>query len=85
MKNPKIKSIKAWVFLKKKNDWEVDAFEQNINSDVVIACIDKNFEILENKTILVIENSLIHRSNAMLVEKLTEWEDKGLTLLFLPT
>ena len=52
---------------------------------MVIACIDKNFELLENKTILVIENSLIHRSNAMLVEKLTEWEDKGLTLLFLPT
>jgi len=55
-----------------------------MNSEVVIGCIDKICERLEKKTILVIENSPIQRSNAML-EKLTEGEDKRLTLLFLPT
>jgi hypothetical protein len=45
-------------------------FEQNINSDVVIVCIDKICGRLEKKTILVIDNSPIPRSNAML-EKLT--------------
>ena len=47
--------------------------------------MDKICERLGNKTLLVIDNSLIQRSNAMLVKKLTEGENKGLTLLFLPT
>jgi hypothetical protein len=51
---------------------------------VVIACLDKICERLEKKTISVIDNSPIQRSKAML-EKLTEGEEKGLTLFFLPT
>jgi len=47
--------------------------------------MDKICERLENKTILVIDNSLIHRSNGMRVKELTEGKNKGLTLLFLPT
>jgi hypothetical protein len=50
----------------------------------VIACRYKNCERLENKTILVIENSPIQRSNAML-EKQTKGEKKRLTIFLLPT
>ena len=77
------KSIKGWGFIKNK-DLEVDGFKQSINSDVVRNCIDKICEPLEKKTILLIENSPIQRSNAML-EKQTKGEVKGLTLWFLPT
>ena len=84
MKNPKNKSINNWAFLKKKNNLEVDGFEQSINSEVVIACIDKICERLDKKTILVIDSSPLQRSNVMLY-KLTEGEDKGLAVFFLPT
>lgn len=59
-------------------------FECSINSDIVIACIDKFSEKLEKKTVLVMDNSSIHTSNMML-EKEKEWLAKGLTLFFLPT
>ncbi|MCP6760266.1 MAG: transposase [Fischerella sp. CENA71] len=51
---------------------------------MVYACIDKFCETLKNQTVLVIDNSSIHTSNALL-DKQEEWKDKGLTLFFLPT
>ncbi len=80
----KSKRINALGFLNRKNDLEVYLFENSINSDVVIACIDKFCETLKKKTVLVLDNSSVHKSNALL-EKLEEWKGKGLTLFFLPT
>lgn len=71
-------------FLNRRNDLEVYLFERSINSDVVVACIDKFCENLEKPTVLVIDNSSIHTSNMML-EKQQEWLEKGLSLFFLPT
>lgn len=59
-------------------------FECSINSDVVIACIDKFCATLTQKTVLVVDNSSIHTSNALL-DKQEEWKEKGLSLFFLPT
>ena len=78
------KRINALGFLNRKNDLEVYLFEKSINSDVMIACIDKFCETLKKKTVLVLDNSSIHRSNA-LFEKQEEWIELGLTLFFLPT
>jgi hypothetical protein len=50
----------------------------------VIACSNKNCGRWEKNTILVIDNSPIKRSNAIL-EKQTKGEEKGLTIFFLPT
>lgn len=50
----------------------------------MIACIDKFCETLEKKTVLVLDNSSIHTSNALL-DKQEEWKEKGLTFFFLPT
>ena len=50
----------------------------------MIVCIDKFCETLKKKTVLVLDNSSIHRSNALL-EKQEEWLELGLTLFFLPT
>ena len=78
------KRINALGFLNRKNDLEVYLFEKSINSDVMIVCIDKFCETLKKKTVLVLDNSSIHRSNALL-EKQEEWIELGLTLFFLPT
>lgn len=84
VKTQKSKRLNALGFLNRKNDLEVYLFEGSITSDVVIACIDKFCETLTNQTVLVIDNSSIHTSNALL-DKQEEWKDKGLTLFFLPT
>lgn len=80
----KSKTLNALGFLNKNNDLEVYLFDKSINSDVVIACIDKFCETLKKKTVLVIDNSPIHKSNAML-DKLEVWKEKGLIIFFLPT
>ncbi|MEO0968390.1 MAG: IS630 family transposase, partial [Cyanobacteria bacterium J06639_18] len=76
--------LNAFGLLNRKNDLEVYLFEKSINSDVVIACIDKFCERLEKQTVLVIDNSPIHTSNAFLAKQ-EEWKEKGLTIFFLPT
>ena len=78
------KRINALGFLNRKNDLEVYLLEKSINSDVIIVFIDKFCETLKKKTVLVLDNSSIHRSNALL-EKQEEWKELGLTLFFLPT
>lgn len=84
VKTQRSKRLNALGFLNRKNDLEVYLFERSINSDVVIACIDKFCENLEKPTVLVIDNSSIHTSKMML-EKQKEWSEKGLSLFFLPT
>lgn len=84
VKAQKSKRLNALGFLNKKNDLEVYLFECSINSDVVIACLDKFCETLKKKTVLVIDNSSIHTSNALL-NKQEEWKEKGLLIFFLPT
>lgn len=84
VKTSRSKRLNALGFLNKRNDLEVYLFECSINSDIVIACIDKFSEKLEKKTVLVMDNSSIHTSNMMLGKE-KEWLTKGLTLFFLPT
>ena len=84
METQRSKRINALGFLNRKNDLEVYLFEKSINSNIMIACIDKFCETLKKKTVLVLDNSSIHKSNALL-KKQEEWLEIGLTLFFLPT
>jgi transposase len=84
VKAQRSKRLNALGFLNRKNDLEVYLFENSINSYVVITCIDKFCESLVIETVLVIDNASIHTSN-MFMDKKEEWEQKGLTLFFLPT
>jgi transposase len=70
--------------LNRRQELEVFLFECSINSDVVIACIDRFSDTIKMETVLVIDNASIHTSNAFL-EKQVEWKAKGLTIFFLPT
>jgi transposase len=80
----KSKRLNVFGILNRRHELEVFLFEGSINSDVVIACLDRFSNRLEMETVLVIDNASIHTSNAFL-EKQAEWKIKGLTIFFLPT
>ena len=80
----KSKRLNVLGFLTRQNELEVYTFQCSINSDVVIACIDKFCEKITKKTVLIMDNSSIHQ-NSFLWDKEEEWALKGLSIFFLPT
>jgi transposase len=78
------KRLNVLGFLTRQNELEVYTFQCSINSDVVIACIDKFCEKITKKTVLIMDNSSIHQ-NSFLWDKEEEWLKKGLEIFFLPT
>jgi transposase len=60
-------------------------FNSNVNSDVVIACIDDFTKKIkkEKKTILLIDNASTHTSKAFL-SNVEKWKEKGLIILNIP-
>ena len=84
VKSQKSKRLNVLGFLTSQNELEVYTFQCSINSDVVIACIDKFCEKITKKTVLIIDNSSIHQ-NSFLWDKEEEWGLKGLEIFFLPT
>ena len=84
VKSQKSKRLNVLGFLSRQNELEVYTFECSINSDVIVACIDKFCEKITNKTVLVMDNSSVHQNN-YLWNKESEWAEKGLEIFFLPT
>ena len=64
--------------------FESFVFEGTIDSAVLIACFDQIARQFEQKTVIVIDNAPIHRSEEF-QEKINEWEKRGLHIYFLPT
>jgi transposase len=84
VKSQKSKRLNVLGFLSRPNELEVYTFECSINSDVIVACIDKFCKKITNKTVLVMDNSSVHQNN-YLWNKESEWAEKGLEIFFLPT
>ena len=84
IKSQQSKRLNVLGLMSKNNDLEAYTFEESINSDVVIACIDKFCEKRRKKTYLVMDNSSIHQNN-LLWDKEDEWREKGVEIFFLPT
>jgi hypothetical protein len=59
----KKRELKELGFMKKNNKLESYIFECTINSEIIIACIDKFSEKLEKETVLVMDNASIHQNN----------------------
>lgn len=59
-------------------------FEESINSNAVIGCIDEFSEQISKKTYLILDNAPTHQSDDF-HEKIDEWQKKGLIIKFLPT
>ena len=84
IKSQQSKRLNVLGFLSKSNELDAFTFSCSINSDVVIACIDKFCEKITKKTFLVMDNSSIHQNNS-LWDKENEWKEKGLEIFFLPS
>ena len=64
--------------------FESFVFEGTIDSNIVIACFDRIARQLKQKTVIVIDNAPIHRSEEF-EEKIKEWAELGLQIYYLPT
>ncbi len=84
IKSQRSKRLNVLGFLSKQNELEVYTFECSINSDVIVACIDKFCEKITKRTVLIMDNSSVHQNN-YLWNKESEWAEKGLEIFFLPT
>ena len=69
--------------LNRKNHLETYISPQSINSNVVIACIDTFFASVDKPTVIVVDRSSIHTSDAIL-DKIEEWSERGITIFELP-
>jgi transposase len=70
--------------MNRKNHLETYVSVQSINSDVVIACIDAFFPVVDKPTVIVVDRASIHTSNSIF-EKTEEWKERGITIFELPS
>ncbi len=71
-------------FMNRRNDLQTYMFDQSIRTDVVIACVDLFCESIVKKTVVVMDNASIHRSDEF-EDRLLEWETQGLMIKYLPS
>ena len=69
--------------MNRKNHLETYISSHTINSDVVVACIDTFFSQVNKPTVIVVDQSSIHTSDAIL-DKVEEWLERGITIFELP-
>jgi len=69
-------------FMNRDNDFHAYMFEQTINTDVVIACVNAFCKTMKKKTIVIMDNSSIHKSEEFL-EYIPKWKKKGLIIKYL--
>jgi transposase len=70
--------------LNRNNHLETYVSSQSINSDVVIACIDAFFPVVDKPTFIVVDQASIHKSDAIF-DKIEEWKERGITIFELPS
>ncbi len=64
--------------------FESFVFEGSTDSNVIIWCLDTIAKNIKKETVMVLDNSPIHRSEEF-AEKIEEWAKLGLKIYFLPT
>jgi len=77
------KRINTLGFLGRNDRFSSYTVEGNIDSVIVISCIDDFCRGLTKPTVVVIDNASMHTSKAFLA-KMSEWEALGLTFYHLP-
>jgi len=70
--------------MNRQNNLHAYVSAQTINSDVIIACIDTFFAVVERPIFIVVDRASIHTSNAILY-KIEEWKERGITIFELPS
>jgi transposase len=69
--------------MNRKNDLFFELHESTINSDKFICFMDCFAARIVKKTVVILDNSPIHRSNKFKA-KMREWEERDLLIYFLP-
>lgn len=69
--------------LNQDNELEAYTFEGTITSEVVIACLDKFCQLINKRTVVVMDKASFHRSQKI-QEKLEEWNLRHLEIFWLP-
>ena len=70
-------------FMNRNNDLHAYMFEQSIHTGVVIGCFDAFCQTLTQKTVVVMDNASIHRSEEF-EERIPYWKKQGLIIKYLP-
>jgi len=68
--------------MNRKNDLYPYLFEQSLNTSVVVACLNDFCKNIKKKTVVVMDNSSIHRSEEF-EEYMARWKKKGLIIKYL--
>ena len=69
--------------MNRKNDLFFKMDETTFNTDKIICFLDRFAKQIVKKTVVVLDNSPIHRSNKFKA-KIKQWEDDDLLIYFLP-
>ena len=70
-------------FMNRHNDLHSYMFEQSIHTGVVIECFDAFCRTLTKKTIVIMDNASIHRSEDF-EDRIPYWKKQGLSVKYLP-
>jgi transposase len=71
-------------FMNRSNELQTYMFDQSIHTEVVISCVDLFCETIVKKTVLLMDNASIHRSDEF-EDRLPEWAAQGLIIKYLPS
>jgi hypothetical protein len=67
--------------MKRKNELYPYLFDQSLNTSVVVACLNDFCNNIKKKTVVVMDNSSIHRSEEF-EEYMAQWKKKGLMMKY---
>src|SRR5713226_3245019 len=69
-------------FMNRQNDLHTYMFDQSIHTGVVIACFDAFCHTITKKTVVVVDNASIHRSEEF-EDRMPYWKKHGLIIKYL--
>src|SRR5207245_8543074 len=70
-------------FMNRNNDVHAYMFEQSVHTGVVIGCFDAFCHTITQKTVVVMDNASIHRSEEF-EDRIPYWKKQGLIIKYLP-
>ena len=75
--------INVWGLMNRQNDLHTSRFEQSIHTGVVMACCDAFCRTITKKTVVVVDNASIHRSEEF-EDRVPYGKKHGLIIKYLP-
>ena len=77
------KSLNVVGLMSRKNDLFFQVLESTFNTDKIIDFLNSFVEQINKKTVVILDNSPIHKSNKFMA-KIQEWKEKDVLIFFLP-